>query len=202
MKTHYRKSIWILALLLAGCSEPPEGDQSRIVVKHQDEAPVVQRVDGGDMTAVPGGGAAPALFAKVVAVEMSVDKDGAVTLKNPRVQYGEPPNQIGNPPMFTAQLLDRAGQAIVSVPLWDPRWTFVWSDDKDRDFVDLAESADTVVIVPFKEVMTTMSIMKDKARVATVDLSQAVPEFCAKNGEDPDCRKISQPNPPQLQKSQ
>jgi hypothetical protein len=97
--------------------------------------------------------------------------------------------------MFTAQLLNRAGGAIVSVPLWDPRWTFVWSEDKDRDFVDLAESAETVVIVPFDGAMTTMTIVKDKERMASVDLADAIAGFCAKNREDPDCRKRAVPSP-------
>ena len=199
-----RKSVWILALLLVGCSESPEGDQNRIVAKQPEQAAVVQRVDGGDMTTAPRTGAPPAPppFAKVVAVDMRVDKNGAVALKNPRVQYGEPPNQTGNPPMFTAQVLDRQGVTILSVPLWDPRWTFVWSDDKNRDYVDLAESADTVVIVPFKGKMATMSVVKDKERLASVDLSPAVAAFCAKNREDPDCRESPQPTPPKLQKPQ
>ena len=205
MTRHNCNTIWVLAaLLLAGCTESTEGDRNRIVAQQREETPVVKRVDGGDMTAVPGEDAAlaPSPFAKVLTVEMSVDKTGAVTLRNPRVQYGEPPNQIGNPPMFTAQLLDRIGATIISVPLWDPRWTFVWTDEKDRDFVDLAQKGDTVVILPFKGTMATMTIVKDKERVAAVDLSSAITKFCAKNREDPECRKRPIPNPPTVQKPQ
>lgn len=192
MTNTHRKTIWIVPLLalLMSCSESSEGDRSRVVAKRAPETAVVKRVDGGAMTTVPDSAATPApqTSAKVLAVNMSVDKAGAVTLKNPRVYYGEPPNNIGNPPMFTAQLLDLQGKIIFTTPLWDPRWTFVWSDENDRDFVDLAEKGDVVVIVPFKPDIAAIRVVKNRERVATVDLSQAVADFCVKNREDPDCR--------------
>jgi hypothetical protein len=202
MTRHNCNTIWVLVLLLAGCTESTEGDRNRIVAQQLEETPVVKHVKGGDMSAVPGEDAvlAPTPFTKVLVVEMSVDKTDAVTLRNPRVQYGEPPNQIGNPPMFTAQLLDRIGATIISVPLWDPRWTFVWTDEKHRDFLDLAEKGDTVVVIPFNGTMATMILVKDKDRVAAVDLSSAIMEFCAKNREDPECRRRPTPNPPTVQR--
>ncbi len=200
MTTLHQETAWILALLLVGCAKSPDGDRNRIVAQHQDEAPVVQRVDGGSMTATPGSGGAPSppAFVKVVAVDMTVDKDGAVRLKNPRVQYGEAPNQIGNPPMFTAVFLDRQGAVVISVPLWDPRWTFVWSDEKDRDSVELSESADAVVIVPFRGNLATMNVVRAKESLASIDLTQAIEAFCAKHREDPDCRATPPVKQPEL----
>lgn len=193
MNNSHRKGVWIvplLSLLLGSCTESSEGDRSRVVAQRAAERPVVQRIDGGAMTTVPDTATtpAPSRSAKVLAVDMSVNKNGAVALKNPRVYYGEPPNNIGNPPMFTAHVLDSLGNTIFTVPLWDPRWTFVWSDEKNRDFVDLADAGTTVVIVPFKPNIATMRVVKGKERVATVDLSAAVASFCATNREDADCR--------------
>lgn len=186
MNTRVPVSIVIL-LLVAACSDTEEGDQSRVVAQQRDEAPVTQHVDGGDMTttavAVP-----QQIGPKVFVVDMSVDAAGATTLVNPRVQYGEAPNDLGNPPMFSAHLLDAVGTILDDKPLWDPRWTFVWTDEKDRDFVDLGESGKVTVILRFDAAAVTIALLKDKERLAAIDVTGTVAEFCRKNRDDPDCR--------------
>lgn len=182
------KSMLVLVslILLGACGKPVEKDDpQRVVAVEKDVAAIVKQVDGGAMTTATN--AAAPTFAKVVAVDMRVDQNG-VTLKNARVYYGEPPNQIGNPPMFTAQLLDTLGNAVYTAPLWDPRWTFVWSDHKKRDAVHIKQAADSVVILPFRPKVATLNISKGKERVATVEIGEALADFCAKNREDPECR--------------
>jgi hypothetical protein len=199
MNTLERIGILILALLLIGCTESQEGDRNRIVGKQQPDEAVKQQVDGGGMVPAPDPDGVPPTFAKVLAVDMAVGKHDLVTLKNPRVQYGEPPNHIGNPPMFSAQLMDPAGAVITSLPLWDPRWTFVWSDEQDRDYVEVSEAADFVVIVPFDPAMATLTVTRNEKWVAAVDLAEAVKAFCAKNPKDPDCLTRPAPAPPKVQ---
>ncbi len=189
MKACNRFGLWIPMLVLLGCSDTEEGDQSRIVAQQPQESAIVQQIDGGTLSVGPKDPSAVAstAFAKVVVVDMRVAAEGLVTLTNPRVLYGEAPNHIGNPAMLTAQLVDVQGVSLVSIPLWDPRWTLVWSDEEDRDFVDIEESAETTIILPFNREVAKLSVFKDKERIASSDLSQAVAEFCEKTPDDPDC---------------
>lgn len=186
----------VILLLVSACSDTEEGDQSRVVAQQRDEAPVIQHVDGGDMTttavAVP-----PQIGPKLFVVDMSVDAAGATMLVNPRVQYGEAPNDLGTPPMFSAHLLDAVGTILDAQPLWDPRWTFVWSDEEDRDFVDLGESGKVTVILRFDAAAVTIALLKDKERLAAIDVTGAVAEFCRKNRDDPDCRDRVEQEPVQ-----
>lgn len=182
-----------LLLLLSSCKAMVD-DESRIVGQSNEQAAVVKRVDGGEMRIEKNTNVFPPAerFAKVLAVTMTVDKENAVTLSNPRVYYGKPPNNIGNPAMFIARALDRQGAIKFMIPLWDPRWTFVWSDEKRRDYVDLADKADTVVIVPFQPGFTTLDIVKDvkdKKSLAAINVTTAFEKFCRKNQQDPDCVK-------------
>ncbi|QBQ54972.1 hypothetical protein [Nitrosococcus wardiae] len=191
MNSLSRKGLWTMLLLLAGCNEVPKGEQNPTMAQHREETAVVQRIDGGTLTTAPETAAlpSPAKFTKVLAVDMRVDKHNTVVLKNPRIYYGAPPNSLGNPPMFMAQLLNPQGTVIFTALLWDPRWTFVWSDEENRDFVDVAEAAETVVIVPFKRNMSTMRLVRKEERMASIDLSQAIAAFCAQHREDPDCHR-------------
>jgi hypothetical protein len=185
-----------LLLLLSSCKAVD--DESRIVGQSKEQAAVVKRVDGGEMRVEEKTGVFPAAerFAKVLAVTMTVDKDN-VTLSNPRIYYGKPPNYIGNPPMFTARALDRQGVIKLRTPLWDPRWTFVWSDENGRDHVDLVDKADTVVIVPFEPGFAVLEIVKDvkeRKSLATINVTTAFEKFCGKNQRDPDCVKKTDDN--------
>lgn len=176
-----------LLLLLAACSETEEGDRNRIVAMEPDVTPIEQRVDGGDMSTAPV--TPPEAFGpKVFIVDMNVNSARAVTLTNPRVHYGVAPNDLGNPPMYNAHLLDAAGTIVDTKPLWDPRWTFVWSDEQDRDFVELGDSGKIAVIFPFDPTAVTIAVLKDKKRLAAIDITGTITEFCGKNREDPDCR--------------
>jgi hypothetical protein len=182
--------VLLLPALLAGCSKGSEDDQSRVIAQQVDEKEIEQRLEGGGMTSTPDTTSLPSTpeFSKVLAFDMSVDKNGAVNLKDARLYYGQAPNQIGNPPMFAAELIDGMGRVIFEIPLWDPRWTFVWSEERNNDFVDLAEAAEIAVIVPFSPSVATVGISKEKERVAALDVTSAVEAFCTRYKEDPDCR--------------
>jgi hypothetical protein len=187
-----------LLLLLSSCKAIVD-DDARIVGQSKGQAAVVKRVDGGEMRIEKKTSVFPPAerFAKVLAVTMTVDKDNAVTLSNPRVYYGKPPNNIGNPAMFTARALDRQGAIKLRIPLWDPRWTFVWSDDKGRDYVDLADNADSEVIVLFQPGFAALDIVKDvkdRKSLATINVTTAFEKFCRKNQQDPDCVKKTDDN--------
>lgn len=186
-----------LLLLLSSCKAMVD-DESRIVGQSKGQEAVVKRVDGGEMRVEEKTSVFPPAerFTKVLAVTMTVDKDN-VTLSNPRIYYGKPPNYIGNPAMFTARVLDRQGVIKLRTPLWDPRWTFVWSDEKGRDHVDLADKADTVVIVPFEPGFAALDIVKDvkdRKSLATINVTTAFEKFCRKNQRDPDCVKKTDDN--------
>ena len=87
--------------------------------------------------------------------------------------------------MFTVELLDTAGLA--TRPVFDPRWTFVWDDEKDRDEVALAEAAE--VVVRFVPRSAVVAVRRQGEAVAEVDVSELVTAFCEKNAGDPDCRE-------------
>src|SRR5687767_4766187 len=86
-----------LLLLLSSCKAMVD-DESRIVGQSKGQEAVVKRVDGGEMRVEEKTSVFPPVerFTKVLAVTMTVDKDN-VTLSNPRIYYGKPPNYIGNP---------------------------------------------------------------------------------------------------------
>jgi len=191
-------------MLLSGCSDDPADSESRVHATREVQTTVVKQKDGGEMTTEAAAPEVPeqARFAKVFAFTMTVDEDSRVTLANPTVYYGKPPNNLGNPPMFVARLFNRLGEIKKTIPLWDPRWTFVWSDENSRDYIDIADKADVIVIVPYDPGLVALDIVKDvkqKDGLARVDVSNALAKFCEKNPKDPDCSvDTDQPTQQQL----
>lgn len=171
---------------------PQDVEPGRVVAEAVEPEPVEKTVDGGDMA---GATAEVSKFGpKVFVVNMSVGARGSVRLDNPRLVYGSAPN-AALPEMFTVELLDAAGEVLAARPVFDPRWTFVWDDEKDRDEVVMAEAAEVPVVVQFVPRAVMVAVRREGKSVAEVEVSGLVAAFCEKNAGDPDCRGVERTPP-------
>ncbi|HEX6227975.1 MAG TPA: hypothetical protein VFZ41_00765 [Solirubrobacterales bacterium] len=172
---------------------PQEVEPGRVVAEEVEPEPVEKTVDGGEMTGATA--EVPEFGPKVFVFDMGVGAGGSVTLGNPRLVYGGAPNAASLPEMFTVELLDAAGEVLAARPVFDPRWTFVWDDEEDRDEVALAEAAEAPVVVRFVPGAAVAAVRREGVVVAEVEVSGLVAAFCQKNAEDPDCRGVEGTEP-------
>jgi hypothetical protein len=179
-------------LQLAGCRTDTDIDTMRVVGRDLPREPVTKRIQGAPFT-VPKEEAEPSpeeKYAKVLAVTIRVGSGDAVALLDPRIAYGMPPNDVDKPPMFVARLFDQAGEIALTRTLWDPRWTFVWNLEGTREHLEVADEAETVLILPYEPGLSVLEIVKGERvdePLAAIALSEVFDAFCTSHLDDPDC---------------
>ena len=184
-------AIVALLLVLAGCGST-DNETTPVRGEETPQEEIIKQVDVGVVEPPSDNGNLPQdePYSKVLAITLKVGNNNTVSLLNPQIYYGVAPHNIGNPDQFTARLLDASGAVLTSAPLWDPRWTFVWDVDHEKEHLEVAEESEYIFVLPYYPGTKTVDVFKDRNNsqiLASVEIETIFTTFCSNNPSDPDC---------------
>ncbi len=124
---------------------------------------------------------------KSIIVNLSFADRNRVDENAARVLFGQPPGNIGDPPLLSVALYDDKGNTVEKYNAWHPSWEFVWGADREHRV--LRSNAKGEIIFPFSPYLREMQLtdIATGTPITSVNLMPAINQFCAENPSEQDC---------------